>query len=131
MYLLHGYGGREDTFTARLANLQESGDRLAVAQGFSSAIVVTPSAYSLHKGSMYSNSPTTGDWERFIAEDLVAYMDGHYRTLPNRMSRGLAGHSMGGYGALRIGMKRADVFGALYVMSACCLSANEIRSRIR
>ena len=124
VYLLHGYGGRDDTFTARLANLQESGDRLAVAQGFSSAIVVTPNAYSLHKGSMYSNSPTTGDWERFIAEDLVAYMDGHYRTLPDRMSRGLAGHSMGGYGALRIGMKRADVFGALYIMSACCLSAN-------
>ena len=124
VYLLHGYGGRDDTFTARLANLQESGDRLAVAQGFSSAIVVTPNAYSLHKGSMYSNSPTTGDWERFIAEDLVAHMDGHYRTLPNRMSRGLAGHSMGGYGALRIGMKRPDVFGALYIMSACCLTAN-------
>jgi enterochelin esterase-like enzyme len=124
VYLLHGYGGREDTFTARLASLQESGDRLAFAQGFSSAIVVTPSAYTLHKGSMYSNSPTTGDWERFIAEDLVAFMDGRYRTLPSRMSRGLAGHSMGGYGALRIGMKRPDVFGALYVMSACCLTAN-------
>jgi len=124
VYLLHGYGGNEDTFATRLANLQESGDRLAIAQGFSSAIVVTPSAYTLHKGSMYSNSPTTGDWERFIAEDLVAYMDKNYRTLPSRLSRGLAGHSMGGYGALRIGMKRPDVFGALYIMSACCLSAN-------
>ena len=39
------------------------------------------------------------------------------------MSRGLVGHSMGGYGATRIGMKRADVFGSLYVMSPCCLSA--------
>ena len=124
VYLLHGYGGRDDTFTARLASLQESGDRLAAAQGFSSAIVVTPNAYSLHKGSMYSNSPTTGDWERFVAEDLVAYIDGHYRTLATRMSRGLAGHSMGGYGALRIGMKRPDVFFSLYVMSACCLTAN-------
>jgi enterochelin esterase-like enzyme len=124
VYLLHGYGGRHDTFTARLASLQESSDRLAIAQGFSSAIVVTPNAYTLHKGSMYSNSPTTGDWERFIAEDLVAYMDSHYRTLPNRMSRGLAGHSMGGYGALRIGMKRPDVFFSLYLMSACCLAAN-------
>src|SRR5688572_26104382 len=124
IYLLHGYGGREDTFTARLATLQESSDRLAAAQGFSSAIVVTPSAYSLHKGSMYSNSPTTGDWERFIAEDLVAYIDGQYRTLANRMSRGLAGHSMGGYGAIRIGMKRPDVFFSLYLMSSCCLTAN-------
>ena len=44
IYLLHGYGGKEDTFTDRLASLQESSDRLAAAQGFSSAIVVTPSA---------------------------------------------------------------------------------------
>ncbi len=124
VYLLHGYGGRDDTFTARLANLQESADRLAVAQGFSAAIVVTPNAFSLHKGSMYSNSPTTGDWERFVAEDLVAYIDGHYRTIANRMSRGLGGHSMGGYGAVRIGMKRPDVFSSLYIMSACCLTAN-------
>ena len=65
-----------------------------------------------------------GDWERYIAEDLVGYIDSHYRTLADRMSRGLAGHSMGGYGTLRIGMKRADVFSSLYVMSACCLTAN-------
>jgi S-formylglutathione hydrolase len=124
LYLLHGYGGRQDTFTARLATLAESQDRLAGAQGFNEFIVVTPSAYTLHKGSMYSVSPTIGDWERFIAEDLVAHMDSHYRTLATRMSRGLAGHSMGGYGALRIGMKRPDVFLSLYLMSSCCLSAN-------
>jgi enterochelin esterase-like enzyme len=124
LYLLHGYGGRQDTFTARLANLAESQDRLAPQQGFSELIVVTPSAYTLHKGSMYSNSPTTGDWERFVADDLVGYMDSHYRTLATRTSRGLAGHSMGGYGALRIGMKRPDVFSALYLMSSCCLGAN-------
>ena len=124
VYLLHGYGGRDNTFTGRLANLQESADRLAAAQGFSELIVVTPNAYSLHKGSMYSNSVTTGDWESFIAQDLVAYVDGHYRTIATRMSRGLAGHSMGGYGTVRIGMKRPDVFSSLYIMSACCLTAN-------
>jgi len=124
LYLLHGYGGRQDTFTTRLASLADSQNKLAAAQGFSEFIVVTPSAYTLHKGSMYSASPTTGDWEKFIAEDLVAYMDSHYRTLATRMSRGLAGHSMGGYGALRIGMKRPDVFLSLYLMSSCCLTAN-------
>jgi enterochelin esterase-like enzyme len=124
VYLLHGYGGRENTFTERLANLPESGDRLDVAQGFSSAIYVMPSAYTLHKGSMYSDSVTTGNWETFIAEDLVAYIDSHYRTLATRLSRGLAGHSMGGYGALRIGMKRPELFGSLYLMSSCCLGAN-------
>ncbi len=124
VYLLHGYGGKDDTFTQRLGRLAESADRLAPAQGFSEMIVVMPDAYTLHKGSMYSSSPVTGDWERFVAEDLVAHIDGKYRTLTDRMSRGLAGHSMGGYGALRIGMKRPDVFSSLYVMSACCLTAN-------
>ena len=41
-------------------------------------------------------------------------------------SRGLVGHSMGGYGATRIGMKHADVFGSLYIMSPCCLSARGV-----
>jgi S-formylglutathione hydrolase FrmB len=40
------------------------------------------------------------------------------------MSRGLGGHSMGGYGTVRIGMKRPDVFSSLYIMSACCLLTN-------
>jgi enterochelin esterase-like enzyme len=124
VYLLHGYTGRDDYFVNRFAKLPESGDRLSAAQGFSDLIVVTPDAYTLHKGSMYSSSPTTGDWESFIAQDLVAYIDGHYRTIATRMSRGLAGHSMGGYGTIRIGMKRPDVFSSLYSMSACCLDAN-------
>lgn len=58
-----------------------------------------------------------------ISHDVVAYIDAHYRTIPDRMSRGLAGHSMGGYGASRIGMKHPDVFGSLYIMSPCCMSA--------
>jgi S-formylglutathione hydrolase FrmB len=72
---------------------------------------------------MYSSSVTTGDFERFIAQDLVAYVDSHFRTIPKRTSRGLVGHSMGGYGATRIGMKHSDVFGSLYIMSPCCLAA--------
>jgi len=85
-------------------------------------IVVLPDSKTLHNGSMYSSSVTTGDFELFVAHDLVAYIDSHYRTLPDRDSRGLVGHSMGGYGATRIGMKHADVFGSLYIMSPCCLS---------
>jgi pimeloyl-ACP methyl ester carboxylesterase len=71
---------------------------------------------------MYSSSATTGDFENYIARDVVAYMDAHYRTIPSRQSRGLVGHSMGGYGASRIGMKHPEVFGALYIMSPCCMS---------
>lgn len=120
IYLLHGYGGRDNTFIEDIGRLAESIDRLAGAQGFSEPIVVTPNAFTLHGNSMYSSSPTTGDWEKFIAEDLVSYVDSHYRTLTARMSRGLAGHSAGGYGALRIAMKRPELFSSLYVMSTCC-----------
>ena len=74
---------------------------------------------------MYSSSVTTGDFEEFIAQDLVAFVDAHYRSIPGRSSRGLVGHSMGGYGATRIGMKHADVFGSLYIMSPCCLSPRQ------
>jgi S-formylglutathione hydrolase len=123
IYLLHGYGGTDGTWTGRLAKLPESADKLVAAGTLHEMIVVMPSAYSLHKGSMYSSSVTSGDWESYVAHDLVAYTDGHYRTIPDRMSRGLAGHSMGGYGAVRIGMKRPDVFSSLYILSACCLSA--------
>ena len=76
---------------------------------------------------MYSNSPTTGDWETFITEDLIHYIDGHYRTIANRESRGLAGHSMGGYGTLRIGMKYPELYAAIYPMSSCCLMNNPVR----
>jgi len=95
----------------------------AFAKGAREALVVLPDSKTVHNGSMYSSSVTTGDFETFISRDLVQYMDSHYRTIADRNSRGLVGHSMGGYGATRIGMKHADVFGSLYIMSPCCLSA--------
>lgn len=112
VYLLHGAGQRENAFLEVLARLQEGADRLAAAQGFSEFIVVTPNATTAAK-EMYA-----GNWERYIAEDLVAWIDSHYRTLAHRMSRGLGGHDSGGAAALRIGMKRPEIFADLYLMSA-------------
>src|SRR5690606_38799384 len=94
----------------------------AFATGAREMIVVLPDSKTVHNGSMYSASVTTGNFEAYIARDVVAYVDAHYRTIPARESRGLVGHSMGGYGASRIGMKHADVFGSLYIMSPCCMS---------
>ena len=122
-YLLHGYGltaERWMTFT----NLAENADKDIAAGTMKEMILVSPDAFTKYNGSMYSASSTIGDWETFIAEDLVSYIDGHYRTIADRMSRGLGGHSMGGYGTIRIGMKRPDVFSSLYIMSACCLLNN-------
>jgi S-formylglutathione hydrolase FrmB len=121
VYALHGYsiGAEQWTHEIHVPQTVEG----AFAQGAKEMIVVLPDSKTVHNGSMYSSSVTTGDFEKFISHDLVAYIDGHYRTIPDRRSRGLAGHSMGGYGASRIGMKHPDVFGSLYIMSPCCLSA--------
>ena len=120
VYALHGYsiGAAQWSGEIHVPQTIEG----AFAQGSMEMIVVLPDSKTVHNGSMYSGSPTTGDFERYVAQDVVAYMDSHYRTIPKRGSRGLVGHSMGGYGATRIGMKHSDVFGSLYIMSPCCLA---------
>src|SRR6202046_5519781 len=120
VYALHGYsiGAEQWSHEIHVPETIEG----AFAQGAKEMIVVLPDSKTLHNGSMYSSSVTTGDFEQFISHDLVAYIDAHYRTIPDRQSRGLVGHSMGGYGATRIGMKHSDVFGSLYIMSPCYLS---------
>jgi S-formylglutathione hydrolase FrmB len=120
VYALHGYSIGADQWAHEIHVPQTIEG--AFAQGAKEIIVVLPDSKTVHNGSMYSSSVTTGDFEKFIAHDVVAYIDAHYRTLPDRKSRGLVGHSMGGYGAARIGMKHPDVFGSLYIMSPCCLS---------
>ncbi len=120
VYALHGYsiGAEQWTHEIHVPQTIEG----AFAQGSKEMIVVLPDSKTIYNGSMYSSSATTGDFENYVAHDVVAYIDAHYRTIPDRQSRGLVGHSMGGYGASRIGMKHPDVFGALYIMSPCCLS---------
>jgi enterochelin esterase-like enzyme len=66
--------------------------------------------------SWYVNSPVTGNWEDFMIQELVPYMDANFRTLPRRESRGIAGDFMGGYGAIRFGMRHPDVFGSVYAL---------------
>ena len=120
VYALHGYSIGAEQWSQEI-HVPRTIDG-AFALGAREMIVVLPDSKTVHNGSMYSSSVTTGDFETFVARDVVAYVDAHYRTIANRDSRGLVGHSMGGYGATRIGMKHADVFGSLYIMSPCCLS---------
>ena len=120
VYALHGFFIGADQWSHEIHVPQTIEG--AFAQGAQEMIVVLPDSKTIYNGSMYSGSQTTGDFEKFIYHDVVAYIDAHYRTIPDRRSRGLAGHSMGGYGASRIGMKHPEVFGALYIMSPCCMS---------
>ena len=120
VYALHGFsiGAEQWTHEIHVPQTVEG----AFAKGSQGMIVVLPDSKTVYGGSMYSSSVTTGDFERYVAHDVVSYIDAHYRTIPSRLARGLVGHSMGGYGAARIGMKHPDVFGSLYIMSPCCLS---------
>src|SRR5690606_35996458 len=124
LYLLHGYSGTDESWFGDDAfwDGRAAADRAIGAGAAEKMIIVMPNCYNAFGGCMYANSAATGYWEDYIADDLVAYVDSHYRTIPDRSARGLAGHSMGGYGVMLIGMHRPDVFSALYSLSACCLN---------
>ncbi len=118
LYFLHG---RTSTAEEYVGLIPFDADLQAAGEGPHEMIIVVPDTDTLFGGSMYSNSPTSGNFEDFIARDLVRYIDGHFRTIARREARGLAGHSMGGYGTLRIGMRHPETFVALYAMNPCCL----------
>jgi len=123
VYYLHGYWAA--------APEQQAGFRLHEAVDAAHAagndvIMVMPDGFSRFRGGFYSSGPTVGDYETMVARDLVNWVDGNYRTIAEPASRGLAGHSMGGYGTIRIAMKNPGVFSSIYMMSACCLPPMEM-----
>jgi S-formylglutathione hydrolase len=124
VYFLHGFTDTNAKWFGADQNwidLRDILDRTLADGSVKELIAVVPNAYTRFQGSFYSNSIVTGNWEDFIAVDLVRHIDAHYRTIATPESRGLAGHSMGGYGAIRIGVKHPEVFGSIYAMSPCCL----------
>ncbi|HEX4134367.1 MAG TPA: alpha/beta hydrolase-fold protein [Bryobacteraceae bacterium] len=133
VYLLHGYTNSDEGwfgpntksgFQTANTTIPAVADKSLAEDGASEMILVMPNAYTVYQGSMFSNSVTTGDWEGYVTHDLVAYIDSHYRTIATPAGRGLAGHSMGGYGTIRLAMKYPDVYSSIYVLSGCCLTAN-------
>jgi enterochelin esterase-like enzyme len=127
VYVLHGFTDSDELwmgFKKHWINLPQVIDRALAAGDIHEMIVVMPNAYTRYQGSMYSNSPTNGNWEDFIVQELVPYVDDHYRTFANSTSRGIAGHSMGGYGAAMIAMKHPGVFSCAYLLSPWGLTPN-------
>ena len=124
LYVLHGITDPYTVWTeawssdevdyGTLPNLMDRG----IAAGFvEEMILVMPDARTPFFGCHYANSSVKGNWQDFIAIDLVRYIDSNYRTLPDAASRGVMGHSMGGHGAIRLGLKHPDLFSAIYGMN--------------
>jgi S-formylglutathione hydrolase len=123
LYLLHGYLDDIDSFVRGYQGMQlaRTMDEQIARGAAREMIVVVPSGRNGYFGSFYTNSPVTGRWEDFFSQELIEWVDSNYRTVKAAESRGIAGHSMGGYGAIMLAMKHPDVFGAVYGLSPCCV----------
>jgi enterochelin esterase-like enzyme len=87
VYQLHGWLPSAEQWSGMI-DFKAGTDRAIASGGAKEMIIVVPDSLTVHGGSMYSTSVTSGDFEGFIARDLVAYIDEHYRTLARRESRG-------------------------------------------
>lgn len=122
IYVLHGYGGNDSVMMKVWINFKQLLDEAISTGKIRPMIVVAPNSNTRLQGSFYTNSSVTGQWADYIGKDVVQYMDKNFRTIPDRKSRGLCGHSMGGNGALKLRMLYADTFSAVYALSPAVLN---------
>jgi S-formylglutathione hydrolase FrmB len=128
IYYLHGFAWSDSLLIAS-DHLDQLFDKAIATGKIRPVIIVMPNEYTLYKGSFYTNSTLTGNWADFTAKDLVKYIDQHYRTIANKGSRGIAGHSMGGHGALKLAMLFPDVFSSVYALSPAVLALEKDMSQ--
>lgn len=128
VYLLHGITDTDEEWVTPWTKsidpwqtVQGVMNRGVAEKRFGEMIIVMPDELTKWGGSFYTNSTVTGNWEDFTVKDLVSYIDRKYRTLARPSSRGIAGHSMGGYGAIKLGMKHPDVYTVVYGMNPAVL----------
>jgi S-formylglutathione hydrolase len=117
VYFLAGYD--EDASIAPVAHELEA---LVAAGAAPEMILVGVSGDNSLGGGFYVDSPVSGNWASAIVDDVVPAIDREYRTLADARSRGVAGFSMGGFGAISLAMGHPDVFGAVYALSAGLLA---------
>jgi enterochelin esterase-like enzyme len=125
IYLLHGLGDTDELWTRNkqpwmsILELMNRG----VGEGrFGEMIIVMPDERTKWFGSFYTNSSVTGNWEEFTTKELISYIDNKYRTLAQPGSRGIAGHSMGGYGAITLAMKYPEFYSVVYGLNPALIA---------
>jgi hypothetical protein len=93
-------------------------------------VVALNNVNSLNLPNLFVNSPITGDWESYLATDLVSYIDTHYRTLPDADSRGLLGDSYHGIDALTIATRHSETFGAVYLQRPLIFAPGDLEENM-
>lgn len=109
VYLLHGYSGSYSNWPKKMPNLQQW------ATENNMVLVCPDGGYS----GWYINSPVVANnqYETFISDELVKYIDKNFKVFPVPAKRGITGLSMGGHGALMLGIKHPETYGAAASMS--------------
>jgi S-formylglutathione hydrolase FrmB len=116
VYVIQGYTGSVPMWSNRSPYRQpfpEAADQLFVSGEAPPCIVVYVDAWTAYGGSQFVDSPGTGRYHTYLCEDIVPFVDGRYRTLPDSRHRGIQGKSSGGFGAMITPMLRPDLFGGL------------------
>ena len=114
VYCLTGFTGRGKMFlndNAFTPNLAERLDKLIGEKTIRPMIAVLPDCFTYYGGSQYVNSSATGNYEDYLTEEIVSFVDENLRTIKDKNSRAVMGKSSGGYGALVMAMRHADKFG--------------------
>ena len=116
IYAIQGLTGQVDMWANRPPHrptVLERVDALFAETGVPPCVVVYVDCWTSLGGSQFLDSPGTGRYHTYLCEEVVAFVDERYRTVPDRDRRGIAGKSSGGYGAMVTPMLRPDLFGAL------------------
>jgi S-formylglutathione hydrolase FrmB len=115
-YLLTGFTGRGMQYlniSFLSENMEERLNRLIAEKIMDEMIVVMPDCITKYGGSQYINSTATGNYESYVINELVPYIDSKYNTIADSSKRAVCGKSSGGYGAVILAMRNPDVFGLM------------------
>jgi S-formylglutathione hydrolase FrmB len=116
VYVIQGLTGQLDMWRNRAPfrrNFPELADDLFAKGEAPPCVVVWVDCWTSLGGSQFLDSPGTGNYLTYLCDEVVPWIDEHYRTLADRDHRGLQGKSSGGYGAMVVPMLRPDVWGGL------------------
>jgi Putative esterase len=116
VYVIQGLTGQLDMWRNRSAfrkNFPEAVDEMFARGESPPCLLVWVDAWTSLGGAQFIDSPGTGRYHTYLCEEVIPWVDAHYRTLPEAAHRGITGKSSGGYGAMVTPMLRPDLFGGL------------------